>query len=262
VTIPPDAGPQVGNRKAARAPMRRVLPKSAHILFCVLGACVSAIVSDAEPRRESLGAKQVLERMGATYARCRTYRDAGVVTTVYTEITGKRTVEKPFTTAYVRPDRFRFEYTERKDDGGVYRYLVWRRGKDVRSWWDVTPGVTKLESLGMALSAATGVSGGSAHTIPALLFADEVGGRRPTDITEARRVEDAALGTVECVRIQGRYADRPVTLWLEKTTFLIRKIELKREFDTFFVEETTTYDPVLNDEVTEAMLAFDPPSRP
>jgi hypothetical protein len=256
------AGPQVGNRETGGSPEGRCVPRWAHLVFCVLGVYVAAIGSDAEPRRESLSAKQILDRMGATYARCRTYRDAGVVTTVYTEITGKRTVEKPFTMVYVRPDRFRFEYTERKDDGRAYRYLVWRRGKDVRSWWDVTPGVTKLESLGMALSAATGVSGGSAHRIPALLFADEVGGRRLADITEAGRVEDAALGPVECIRIQGRYADRPVTLWLEKATFLIRRIELKREFDTFFVEETTTYEPVVDGEVTEAMLAFDPPSRP
>jgi hypothetical protein len=262
MAFPPAAGPQVGNRAALGSAMRRCIPRLAHVLVCVLGACFSVIVSEAEPRRESLSAKQILDRMGTTYARCRTYRDAGVVTNVHTEITGKRTVEKPFTTAYVRPDRFRFEYTEQKSDGRVYRYLVWRKGKDVRSWWDVTPGVTKLESLGMALSAATGVSGGSAHTIPALLFADEVGGRRLTDVAEARRVEDAALGTVECVRIQGRYADRPVTLWLEKATFLIRKIELKWEFDTFFIEETTTYDPVVNGEVTEALLAFDPPSRP
>jgi outer membrane lipoprotein-sorting protein len=232
------------------------------LLLGALALCAAARAHGAEPPRETLTAKQILARMGTTYARCRTYRDAGVATTVFTEITGRRTEKKPFTTAFVRPDRFRFEYREQKSDGRVCRYLVWRSGKDVRSWWDVRPGVTKLDSLGMALSAATGVSGGSAHTIPALLLADEVGGCYLTEITEAKRIEDAALGTVTCVRLQGSNADRPVTLWLDAATFLIRRIELRREFDTFFVEETTTYEPVINGEISQAMLAFDPPAQP
>src|SRR5437660_3207129 len=111
--------------------------------------------------------EQILAALAEVYAECGSYRDCGQVVTrfVHLDDNPPRTVMQPFSTAFVRPHRFRFEY---RDEYG--RYIVWANGEAVQTWWDVSPGVEQQESLEMALAGATGVSGGSAHTIPALLM--------------------------------------------------------------------------------------------
>lgn len=204
--------------------------------------------------------KQILKRMATVYATCTSYCDTGVVSTLFIEAKGTRTVEKPFTTAFVRPDRFRFEYRE-----GSHRHLVWRDGQEVRTQW-LKPGIEKAmavllarspyrnlvrpESLELALAGMTGVSGGSAHTIPALLLPEEVGGRRLTDMTEVKRIEDALSeeGGVECYQVLGKYAGHPIVLWIEKSTFCLWRMETQHPFEHFRTEKTTTYFPLVNRE--------------
>lgn len=110
------------------------------------------------------------------------------------------------------------------------------------------------------LRNATGVSFGSAHTIPTLLLPDEISGRQLTDITEAQRIDDAEIDSVKCYRIQSKYAGEPVTIWIDATTFLVRRIETQKSFTDFSTETVTTYNPILNGVITEEMLAFNPPA--
>jgi len=218
------------------------------------------ISTAAEPSQDAITAKQILDRTVKTYADCKSYRDSGLVKTVFVRNSGNQTVERPFTTAFVRPDRFRFEYTD-KQGGRDLRHLVWRKGDEVQRWWDVKPGVEKPVSLGLALAGATGVSGGSAQTVPALLLPKEVGGRRLTDLTGAKRLEDAKLDKVDCIRIEGKYADKPTTLWIDSKTFLVRRIDAQNIFKDFRTEVTTTYDPAIDEEIPDQKLVFDPPKE-
>jgi hypothetical protein len=133
-------------------------------------------------------------------------------------------------------------------------------GQNVRTWWDLTPGIKKRDSLDLATAGATGVSDGSAHNIPALLLPKEISGRKIADITEAK-IESARLGTADSFRVQGKYADDPITLWIDKKTFLVRRIETQSKFDNFRTEQTTTYDPVIDGAITDKMLKFDPPEE-
>ena len=228
--------------------------------FVLLATCsgllASLLVRQAtaeEPNPGNLTAKQIVGRMAEEYAKCKSYRDSGVVKTVFIMTDRKRIVEKPFTTAFVRPDRFRFEY---KDKGR--RYIIWRKGNDIQTWWDVTPGIKKPESLEGALEAATGVSSRSTITVPIMLIPDEFRGRRLTNITEAERIEDAKFDEVDCFRIQGSVGS-PMTIWVDKKTFLLRRIDSQTKFDDFRTEQTTTYEPVINGKIPDKMLKFDPP---
>ena len=213
----------------------------------------------------------IIARMARVYAGCKSYRDSGVVTTVFFEDRGKRTVEKPFTTAFVRPDRFRFEF---RDTMGTRqtRYIIWSAGKkprtwwdviwsnsmEVRTWWDVKPGIEKPASLYRAVGGAAGISGRSSNTIPALLLPGELGGSL-TVITEAKRVEDGTFEKVECFRIQGKFGNQPITLWIEKRSYLVRRIDEQATFDTFRTETRTTYNPTINEKIAARLLEFDPP---
>jgi outer membrane lipoprotein-sorting protein len=186
----------------------------------------------------------------------------GIVKTVFIQADdGRRTENKPFTTAFVRPDHLRFEYKARRGDEEEDRYIIWSNGKYVQTWWDVRPGIEKPRTLGLALGSAAGVSGGSSLTIPALLLAEEVGGGRLTDMTDAKRIKDAKLDGVDCFRVQGKHAESLMTVWIDKKTLLIRRIETQNKFDTFRTEETTTYDLVMDGAITDKMLDCNPPKQ-
>jgi hypothetical protein len=80
--------------------------------------------------------EQILEAMAEVYATCSTYRDAGRVTTRFysADRHRPRTSVRPFTTAFRRPDRFRFEYRERYQIEDEWdRYIVWADGSAVRT---------------------------------------------------------------------------------------------------------------------------------
>lgn len=238
--------------------MHRLGTLLAGILLCALAATEARVADAATPG--ALTAAQILTGMAETYQRCKTYRDSGVVKTVFIMPDQRtRTVEKPFTTAFVRPDRFRFEYQDNSLNRTT-RYIVWREGTKVQIWWDIKPGVTEQPSLRSALSAAAGVSGGSSLLLPALLLPSEIPPYRLAQITEVARIEDAKLGEVECFRVQGKFANDLMTLWIDSTTFLLRRIDTGHSFDAFRTETTTTYEaPAKDNPVSEEKLAFNPP---
>ena len=208
-----------------------------------------------------LTAEGILARTATTYAHCASYRDTGVVRIAYLESVGTRIEERPFKTAFVRPDRFRFEYTETGFLGAKRRYIVCRIGTRVQTWWDVKPGVQEKESLGSALGAAAGVSGGSAHTIPALLLPGEVEGRRLTDMAGVKRLADARVGGADGLQVAGMYADVPMTVWVDKGTLLVRRVDFEDTLPTLRMQQTTTYEPVINEQVAPELLRFDPPGQ-
>ena len=206
-----------------------------------------------------LDVRTILERTARVYAECRTYRDSGVVKTLFIRGRGNRTVKKPFTTAFVRSDRFRYEFLDRRGVEEFDRYLVWRQGEVVRTWWDIQPGVEEPATLDQALSAARGVSGASSYTIPDLLLDLSAGFARVTDLGSAERKADDVLDGAHCFVVQGGTLDEPMTLWIDQGTFLLRRIDERHTFADFRIEETTTYEPQLDGQVPEELLAFDPP---
>lgn len=180
-------------------------PRRLRYLLVVLALGVLAPLRAAgagDMTSASLSGPDVVARLVAAYRTCATYRDTGVVRTVYFEATGPRTQDRPFKTAFVRPDSFRFEFTETVL-GKTTRYIVSQQGADVRTWWDVKPGIRTLQSLDMGLAGATGVSGGSAHVVPSLLLPEGVSGRSLKDMTDVRRLDNAPCGSAVCARLEG-----------------------------------------------------------
>jgi outer membrane lipoprotein-sorting protein len=225
------------------------------VCLILLGLAALSVFPD-EPKQDALTAKQLLDRMSKAYADCKTYRDSGVVTTLFVQDTGNRTVEKPFKTAFVRPDQFRFEYKEE-----IRRYIIWSKRKELQTWWDVKPGIEKPGSLLLAVAGATGVSSGSAARIPAMLMPDRLGGWGGVYISGAKRIEDGKLEKVECFCVEGKYFGNTITLWVDKKSYLVRRVDEQAKFANFRTEQTTTYDPVVDGEITDKMLEFDPPKQ-
>jgi hypothetical protein len=238
----------------------------------LLVALAPIVVIAAETNKDELTAKDIIERMAKVYAGAKWYRDSGVVEAQVRAAADDKGFDEElrFTTAFARPDRFRFEYKTRIN-GQEFRHIVWRNGKDVQTWWNLRVDVKKPDSLAMAIAQATGVSRNSAHTVPHLLLPDEVVEWRRTDMWDRERIEDAYVGQVECFRINGRRdmpadSDGPATTetftaWIEKKAFLLRRIDSTMVSAIFRSKDTTTYEPVIDEEIPDRMLEFGVPKE-
>jgi outer membrane lipoprotein-sorting protein len=232
-------------------------------------------------------AEDILAAAEEAYHRCRTYADTGCVQTEFRKPDGQTDFfsTTSFETAFVRPDRFRFEFsTHHPKRSELRRYLIVAKGSEVLTWWDIRPAVERPESLALALGGAAGVSGASSHTVPALLMPDRVSGRRLGQRAALTRLGDADLDGVACFRVERREVidpdearqsreeairilgralpeseSVPDVLWFDRGTFLLRRIEGGSRFPSFRTESVTTYEPVIDEDVPDDHLLFDPP---
>lgn len=268
----------IGNRMASFF-THRLISVIVWTICVLLLAAAEPLVAQEDTSQAEGTVAWIFQNMAQVYADCTSYSDSGLVKTVFFQADGERTTERPFTTAFVRPGRFRFEYTEQLEDGRESRYIVWQSEPLVQIWWSIESDefLDALDSsLALALAGGTGISGGSAHTIPTLLLPSEILGTRLMDMTEAERIEDAYLDKTgcevtaasvsgdECYRVQGQFATSSVTemiVWIEKKTFLVRRIDKQNQFETFRTESTTTYSPAINGDISEDMLEFGVPEQ-
>jgi len=243
--------------------------------MAALGAAAAAAPQTAPERAESgpATAVQILRAMEKVYAGCRSYRDSGEVRTGIVTDGGRAGSDRPFATAFVRPGRFRFSFTDPGLGERSSSYIVWADGTDIRAWWDAKPGVRRPGSLQAALAPAAGISGGSSVRIPGLLLPAELGDG-PL-LVAPERIDDGDDHGVACFRIRGESRKTPytlstgaraltvrsesVTLWIDRATHLLRKVQETRTFDTYTSEGTTTYTPEIDVDIPPAQLAFGAP---
>ena len=217
-------------------------------------------IADAEnsPGSNGLTATDIIKRMKGAYANSRSYLDAGMVKEVFIDANGERTVEKPFTTAFVRPNRFRYEFRERPPYQSERRFVIHQNGKELRAHWDVEHDL-KMTTLDRAVAAATGVSSESAITVPGMLLPKEITWRRAIRFRMPRRIDDEILSDIDCYRIADRVSGGLITFWISKQDFLLRKTYLEKSFGDFRVQRTTMYKPEMNTEFDVKLLEFNPP---
>jgi len=229
-------------------------------VICLTACAVdTAPVAPATPPPAAPTVAQMLERMAAAYAHATSYADQGVAVDVYRAPQRDHSRRLTFTTAFVRPRSFRFEY---RDNGDAARaYVIWSDGSRVRTKWFVDDNkVHDVRTFGLAIAAATGVSSGTAYSVPSLLLPDLVRGRSVSTLNSAHVEGIEVVGGRKCYRVSGKISEDSRTLWIDIETYMLRKIVDRRHIapsggDAFDVESTVTYTPVLNGPVSAAQLA-------
>ena len=176
----------------------------------------------------------------------------------------------------MRPDRFRFQFT----DTGLRRALVRVHRVDGRRRSALLvgrqAGRPQRRNVQDGLRIAAGVSGGSSVRIPGLLLPRSVG--EGPSIIAAERIQDGSDRGVPCFRIRGKsqktpytltmgaqvltVQDESITLWIDRATLLLRKFEDKKTFDTYNSESITTYMPEIDVEIPPEQLTFNAPQPP
>jgi hypothetical protein len=245
------------------------------LLLAVLAAApTQAQGPPAVGEEQALSPLKILLTVKRVYATCRSYRDTGVARTTGRIEGGQFGSELPFATAFSRPGRFRFQFTDQGMGERSSRYIVWWDGKDVRSWWDAQPGVRRPSSLQEALDAASGISAGASLRVPGLLLPEVVGTGPP--LLDPEGLDDDDDRGVPCFRIRGRPRPTPYTLttgtetvtveeesvtyWIDRTRFIIRKVEDSKNLTTYRSVTTTTYEPQMDVDIPAAELSFNPPT--
>jgi len=180
----------------------------------------------------------------------------------------------PFATAFVRGGPFRFQFTDLGLGERESRFILWAEGDAVRVWWEAQGGERRAASLREALDAASGISAGASLRVPGLLLPDAVG--EGLFLSAPERLGDEDERGVACFRLRGGGRQTPypsspgtgtitveneiVTVWIDRATFLLRKVEERRTLSTYGSVTTTTYEPELDVEIPAGQLAFDPPA--
>jgi len=249
----------------------------AFVLFVLLQpATVRAQEEQARGDDATLAPETILLKMARAYRTCRSYRDTGEVRTTLLIKDGRAGNDRPFRTAFVRPDRLRFQFTETGLGERSTAYIVWTEGTEVRSWWDGQPGVRNAGTLQAALGVAAAPSGGSSTRVPGLLLPRSIG--EGPIIIAAERIQDGSDRGVSSYRIRGKsqrtpytltmgtqtltVQDESITLWIDRAKLLLRKVEDRKTFETYDSESITTYTPEFDVEIPAAELTFTPPQQP
>ena len=227
------------------------------LVYTIATLFISAAFTAEQSQADNLSAREIVARMENAYANSKTYSDSGVVKVIFIgEV--NQTIEKPFTTAFIRPDRFRYEFTEKKPYGPKQSFIIHLNGKNLQSYWDIQKDL-KHDSLNNAVASAAGVSNDSAITVPGMLMPNDITWRRAIRFSQPTRIDDDTVDNADCYRVQDLILGAiPTTLWIDKKTFMLRKIYREQTFNDFRTEETTIYSPNLNGEVSNDSLEFMP----
>lgn len=226
-------------------------------LFMVFLLCtVFFLDAGISSRADELTANEILSRMKDTYANAKTYQDKGLVKVVIRFPERTHIVKKPFTTAFIRPDRLRYEYKEIKPLVKTSKFVAYLNGNEVKVHWDLDESASEIKSIDDALATAAGISGGSARAVPSMLRPDQSRFRNPVLFYSPKRADDELIDGINCFRLEDPSPYRNLTMWIDKDEFLLRKMFVEKDLDDSIGETTTTYSPILNGVVEDELLMY------
>lgn len=213
---------------------------------------------------QAIEAGDILRRTAHAYRTSESYLDSGMAETVYVTQRGERVGETRFRTAYIAPAKFRFE-SNMNDFGSIeVGYIAWMDESGVETWFSVDPDRDKvIPSIQEALDEAAGISRDTSGMIPGLIFPGTKLGGDIVRLTSAVRLEDAQIDGIDCFQVQGyRWpnAGETTTVWIDKESFLIRRVYEERKIKDGNTRTTWFYDPAINVPVDPDILLFDRPA--
>jgi hypothetical protein len=171
----------------------------------------------------------IIKQMAERYATASTYQDTGVVETVVEGALPRRSSDVSFKTYFTRPRKLRFEWAEISPTSLPGRSVIWSDGVKAHAYHNYDPGkVETEEDLSMAVAGATGVSLGSAYTVPELLLKG-TGGFSLTELARLTLKGQERFEGEECYVLEGYHPSGEAwQLWVGKTGFLLRKLRTRR----------------------------------
>lgn len=176
---------------------------------------------------DNISASTILEKVAATYKTMKTYKAEGTIISDIDTGGMKMNTETSFSILLKKPNLYLILWTQKNMPipGMIQSGAVWSDGTQPYLYMGMMNTYAKMTSDELALSSATGISGGAAFTIPSLflsLFKAQSGpfyGLKDTKIEKTEKV-----GEEDCYVISGAtMASKKETLWISKSRHLILK---------------------------------------
>jgi len=205
----------------------------------------------------------VLGRMAQVYRDAHSYLDRGTATSVI-RIAGSQDHRErlTFSTAFVRPDRFRFEF---RDDGDAEKaHVIWTdNGVAHAKWYERPDEVTTSPSVDGPLDNAASVSGRTSALVPGLLQSQArwLLARFEGARLDGKEVIDGrACWRVHATARAGEPTPTQVTLYIDASSYVLRRATIRDHLDAVSVnppvdiEQIIDYDAKLDTQIDAAAL--------
>jgi len=236
----------------------RFLIVSSYLLLMVLRP--AALLAEEAPAA-------ILEHMRSTYAAMGSYADTG---TNLKEYGGNSHDESTFTTYFTRaPRHFFFDYHKPSGD----RMVIWGDPDAFHVWWKATSQVSEYpnpKNTG-ALTLSDYPTDATISKIPPLLYSKAGLPGAVSEFEPARMAGMENISGSKCYRLEGTSSDsygqtgnkvnvRTVTVWIDASTYLVRKVvEDAPAAPGAINRTTTTFDPKANPKLSVESFHFAPP---
>jgi len=207
------------------------------------------------------------------YQAAKTYEDRGSSVTFFRGDDGERAERSTlaFRTAFDRASgRFLFDYTKAHGESGEpTRGVIWRESAgDARAWASFRSEIQELEPE-RAIASLTGVSGGTAWNVPAMLFGigsvwDRGPAGRFADLPLVVERTETVRGTA-CVKVSARRDEHEISVWIGANDQAVHRIFERRRIvpKKRSPEEILARLPAeLSDDVKLAVLQAQEKARP
>ena len=175
-----------------------------------------------------MDARAVIEEMVQRYVAFRSYSDTGQVTFTHPNFVTKT----PFSTHYSAPSLFRFDFQVPHPHPPLSHVVTQHavgfdgtKAYAIRKSFNGLVETESLESTGLAIAGAAGISCGAALTIGRLLFTD-TGAVSLVEQIDAQFHQDTVLDDIDCYSIAVRYPNHnsQYKYYIEKGSFLLREL--------------------------------------
>lgn len=176
---------------------------------------------------EDITPRGIFERVEAAYKTMETYKAQGTITSDIDHGGKKMTMETSFSMLLKKPNLYLISWTQKNMPmpGMSQSGAVWSDGTQPYLFMGIMNAYSKMNNDKVALSSATGISGGSAFTIPSLFlsaFKDQPASFSRLKDPKIEKIEK--VGEENCYLISGASTiSQREAFWISKSRFLILK---------------------------------------
>jgi len=233
----------------------------------VLSSCFLLLALRPTALRAEDTPAAILEHTHSVYAALTSYSDTGTALKEYSPTSHD---EYTFATYFTRaPRHLLFDYRKPGDD----RLVIWGDPDAFHVWWKTTGQVTEYpnpKNTGAITLSEYPTGGAITKIIPLLYFkANLPGAIQHFETDRLAGMEDMAGN--KCYRLEGTTSDlyaesgkkvnvRTLTVWIDSTSYLIRKVLEEAPAPTGTLNRTTTtFYPQANPKLNDDSFKFVPP---
>lgn len=188
------------------------------------------------PAAWALTPTEILQKSAEKYKSLTSYSATGKTVSIIgaAEVNADKVLEqgfqKPhnlvhtFTIKLGRPDLYHIQWEQKVHAAYTQKGAVWSAGEgDFLLMGEAR--YSKMKNQAIALAAATGISGGAAHTVPAAFFAN-TGPNLLRTLSDVSLEKEEKIDAEDCYVVAGRLGEQKMLFWVSKESFLIRQRQL------------------------------------